>query len=301
MRPGGVSVVIPVYDDAAGLGETLESLTRQTLETTRCEVIVANDGGGGAIGDLAAAYGAREVAIRPNRGSYYARNRAVAESTGEFLAFVDADITVPETWLADGLSAFESADYVAGPIVIDRSRVRTPAEYHEFRRHAFPVKQYFENDHFGATGNLFVRRAIFESLGGFDERLRSGGDNEFGNRVYTSGMYRQIYAERLGVLHPPRGYRNLVAKRLRIARGRKLLSVLYPDRYRFAAPRLFPYLWRTLAPPRPENIRQGWARDLPFSFARYYFFTWGYKVEVNLRTLPIYYSRPARGRESAAR
>jgi glycosyltransferase AglI len=57
-----------------------------------------------------------EVSIVPNRGSYFARNRGIERAAGEDLAFVDADIVVPEDWLAVGRDALRSAEYVGGPV-----------------------------------------------------------------------------------------------------------------------------------------------------------------------------------------
>ena len=50
------------------------------------------------------------------RGSYFARNRAIAVSRGRFLAFTDRGNDLPETWLETGLRylAEHRMDYVAG-------------------------------------------------------------------------------------------------------------------------------------------------------------------------------------------
>src|SRR5690606_28065743 len=90
-----VSVVIPVYRDAPGLADTLDSLDRQTLRPTEYEIIVSNDGGDPEVRALCEARGVTEVSIVPNRGSYFARNRGIERTAGENLAFVDADIIVP--------------------------------------------------------------------------------------------------------------------------------------------------------------------------------------------------------------
>jgi glycosyltransferase involved in cell wall biosynthesis len=54
---GLVSVVIPVYRDAAGLADTLDSLDRQTLPPAEYEIIVSNDGGDPEVSALCEARG----------------------------------------------------------------------------------------------------------------------------------------------------------------------------------------------------------------------------------------------------
>lgn len=286
---GFISVIIPVYNDPDGLMETLLSLQKQTLDSSQYEIIVANDGADPLISSVCRDFKVREVKITPNSGSYFARNRAIEESKGEYIAFVDADITVHERWVETGTKALQSADYVGGPVYIDRSKIKTPAHYSEMRS-AFPFKTYMEQKYFSGAGNLFIRRSVIEDIGGFDERLQSGGDKEFGKRVYDSEKYRQYYEERILAIHPPRGYKKLVNQRVRITKGDRLLSILYPDRFTFERPSIIPYILNTLKPPWVGNIRRGYSSDLPFSFVRYYLFCWKYKIVVNLRKIPVYYS-----------
>jgi len=89
-----VSVVIPCYNGGAFLRETLESVLAQTRPAL--EVIVVDDGSTDDSGALAESFGPPVRVIRqPNQGESVARNRAIAEATGEWVAFCDAD----DTWL----------------------------------------------------------------------------------------------------------------------------------------------------------------------------------------------------------
>lgn len=88
------------------------------------------------------------------------------------------------------------------------------------------------HNHFGVTANIFVKRKVFEEIGGFDQRLKSGGDIEFGDRVYRSKKFRQIYKKDVLVIHPPRGYKNLIKKIKRVTQGNIKLNQLYPIRFK---------------------------------------------------------------------
>jgi len=285
-----VSVVIPVYRDVAGLADTLDSLARQTLAWTEYEIIVSNDGGDPEVRALCEARGVTEVSIVPNRGSYFARNRGIERAAGENLAFVDADIIVPENWLAGGRDALRTAEYVGGPVAVDEARATTPAERYEaatgFRGNTPDIRHGFF-----VTANLFVKREVFEALGGFDERLRSGGDNEFGRRVAGADEYRPRFEEGLAVLHPPRGYRALVSKAVRVAQGKETLNRLHPERYQYARPGLGRLVLNVVVPPDPRKVRRTFEPNPHFGFLSFYLFRWRFRVDVSLRLLRMYYGR----------
>ena len=58
------------------------------------------------------------VEIRPNRGSYLARNKGLEYSTGSIIIFIDADVIIPPGWLEKALSAIGTVDYLAAGIRI---------------------------------------------------------------------------------------------------------------------------------------------------------------------------------------
>lgn len=103
-----ISIIIPVYNQAAKITKTLESIARQTY--TDYEVIIVNDGSKDNVEDTFAAYYKRLTAAlgnnitqnylfinQSNAGAPAARNRGYQEAKGEFLFFCDADaILKPE-------------------------------------------------------------------------------------------------------------------------------------------------------------------------------------------------------------
>jgi GT2 family glycosyltransferase len=62
---------------------------------------------------------------------------------------------------------------------------------------------HISKSHFSVTANMFTFRKIFEEVGLFDEQRYSGGDKDWGNRVYNSG-YQLLYEEKAVVMHPAR-------------------------------------------------------------------------------------------------
>src|SRR3989338_10259334 len=88
-RPPLVSVIIPAYNEAVGLGETLESLNkiRQT-EYLNLEVIVAVNGSNDAT-ELVARRQADKVFVLTERNAAEARNIGAHAAMGEILIFLD--------------------------------------------------------------------------------------------------------------------------------------------------------------------------------------------------------------------
>lgn len=270
--PSFVSVIIPVYKDVIGLRDTLKSLSEQTIDRANYEVIVVNDGGEPEITALCKKYQVQIIEHKPNRGSYYARNRGLEIAKGELLAFVDADIKVPNDWLAKGINALKDYDYVAGAIKIDGSKINSLANYYDFRT-AFPVNNYILFGHYGPTANLFVKRKVFKEIGGFDERLRSGGDKEFGERIYRFTNYRQTYSDEFFVTHPPRDYKGLLKKQFRVYSGHRDLATLYPERYKLIKIKFRHLLKEFLTPPRNVVCDKAY----PFGYLKLFIFFWWMK------------------------
>lgn len=218
-----VSVIIPVYNDGERLRLCLAALAAQTYPASRFEVIVVDNAADESLAELSRAYPWLKLAREPRPGSYAARNTGLSLAVGDVLAFTDADCIPAPDWLEQGgarLSAEANCGLVAGRIrVFFRDPARpTAVELHE-SLHAFPQHKYVSEARYGATANLFTRRAVFEHVGPFNDQLKSGGDQEWGNRVHAAG-YRQVYCEEAAVGHPARrSFRELFRKVTRVTGG----------------------------------------------------------------------------------
>lgn len=222
------SIIIPVHGDLHGLEATLESIRAQQWDPSRVEVIVCNDGGGEAVSALAARFGCIEARLDQNRGSYAARNAGIRVARSRAIAFIDADELVTPGWLAAGTSALDHADYVGGNVVVDAGK--SPSFWKRVdATFAFPVAKYLQVSRFAPTANLFVSRSVFEQLGGFDEALTSGGDQEFGARV-ASHDFIQRYCEQAVVIHGARSFMDQLRKARRTSRGNARLQVMIRGR-----------------------------------------------------------------------
>ena len=198
-----VSVVVPVRNDRrAYLRDLLAALARQTLPRDRFEVLIGDDGSsdGSTIG-LETVDGWVRVLRGPPLNAYAARNRAARAGRAPVLAFVDSDCRPEPDWLEAGLAALERADAAAGGIRFvapERPTVWTLIDVETTKDHARQVR--FAN---AETANLFVRREVFDRVGGFDDSQPGHGDFDFAERIVAAGV-QLVYAPEALVWHPTR-------------------------------------------------------------------------------------------------
>lgn len=214
----GVSIIVPVFGQDSGIANCLACLERQDFAATY-EVVVV-DNGGGAGEELATTVSSRIRLVEERRpGSYAARNRGLATARGSIVAFTDADCLPAPDWLRRGVEALgrlERPGMVAGRIQIEVADPLRPTACELYELVAsFRQEDYLRRWHFGATANVLVHRQAIEQLGGFDARLFSFGDVDFGVRLHRAG-FTQAYAPDVVVHHPAR--RTLDALRQRGAR-----------------------------------------------------------------------------------
>jgi teichuronic acid biosynthesis glycosyltransferase TuaG len=177
-----VSVVIPAYKQASLITATLDSVAAQT-RADDVEVIVVDDGCPEGTGDVAAKHALRPTVIRQsNQGVARARNTGIANASGRYIAFLDAD----DLWLPQKLE-----------VQLDRlEKCREPAlafsQYRRVNQSGVPLDDEVHPGNFGEPGarTLFrgnyigcltaiVDRRCLETTGGFpvSAALQRGGQD----------------------------------------------------------------------------------------------------------------------------
>lgn len=265
-----VSVIVPVYNGAQTLPGLLDALEAQDYPTDRREIIVVDDASSDDTARVVAARapGVRLVQAGRNAGSYHARNLGAAQAGGEILAFTDADCLPTPGWLSAGVAAVvaQGGGLVAGAVTIEPTDRRSAVQRYDA---AFGIQQelFARYSGFGATANLFVHRDALAAAGGFDARLRSGGDHAFCRAARRAGAAFG-YCAASEVHHLPRtSFGELARKQARVARG---LVHIHP-RWSQLRPLLLPLrAWRRRAlPPLAELDREPWALRIRFAAVYY--------------------------------
>jgi rSAM/selenodomain-associated transferase 2 len=183
--PPLVSIVIPVKGDAPALERLLRDLSAETGPAIEVVVSVALPVDA-ALADVRSRYtDVIWVEGAPSRGRQ--QNAGAAAATGTWLWFVHADSRLPHGWLAAFRALDTAADVVGGAFTFALDSAAWQARLLE-RAVALRVRWF--NLPYGDQG-LFVRRRIFESVGGFSPWPLME-DVEFVRRLTRSGRVRHL-------------------------------------------------------------------------------------------------------------
>jgi glycosyltransferase involved in cell wall biosynthesis len=216
-----VSVVIPAFNAAKTIVDTVQSALTQSV--ANLEVIVVNDGSTDATGRIVA--GIDDSRLRcvsqTNRGLPAARNRGITASSGSYVAFLDSDDLLLPDFLERGLEALRAR---ANPgfaytdaYVLDEAtgRLRETSAMAQFDP---PIPPPEDSADFLATlmrinfvyVSTIAPRAVLETVGGFNESLRSCEDYDLWLRILVAGYEAAWFPGRHAIyrLHPAQMTRN---------------------------------------------------------------------------------------------
>jgi GT2 family glycosyltransferase len=240
-------VVIAALNGARTLPRQLDALLDQEVAAS-WEIVVADNGSTDGSRDIVTAYAERAENVRlvdasDGAGLAHARNAGARAARGRDLAFCDQDDEVADGWAAAMVGALEDHEFVAGALEHDRlnppwaiavrgrPQVDGLLRYPEFEDHfAFA---------FGCT--LGVRRALHETIDGFDPRFTKGcEDADYCWRLQAAGhplvfapaavTHYRFRSDVRGIFHQGRAYGESEALLYRKHRALGLRPVRHPWR-----------------------------------------------------------------------
>jgi succinoglycan biosynthesis protein ExoM len=162
--------------------------------------------------------------VEPRQNIALARNRAIENASGDFIAFIDDDEFPIRRWLVNLYTACEGygVDGVLGPVV-PHFEVGTPRWVRRgsfYKRPIYPTGLRL-NWRKGRTGNVLLKRDIIPAVKpAFREEFRAGEDQDFFRRMVDLG-YRFIWSADAIVYEsvPPFRCRRSVMLRRALLRG----------------------------------------------------------------------------------
>lgn len=173
------SVIIPLYNKECEIEGTIRSVLSQTRLPD--EIVVVDDGSTDRSAGIVQRIGSPLIRLvaQPNAGECAARNRAIAEARGEYLALIDADDEWEPGFLAEieaMIGEFPGCGlYCTGFSVVSHDGL-------------FPARGL---DRRGVVGNFFrdsahryiaipsascIPREVIDTVGGFPEGMKMAGD-----------------------------------------------------------------------------------------------------------------------------
>jgi glycosyltransferase involved in cell wall biosynthesis len=255
-----LSIIISTYNNATSLERTLESVAMQDADKSIWECVVVNNNSTDDTAERVVAFAKahNDINIRlvdeSQQGLSYARNRGIAESKGQFVAFIDDDETINEGFVSAYIDLFRNhgAFVGAGALQVryETARPKWMSHYTE-KMIANPLDLGSDIITITRTimptgGNMAFKREVFNLYGCFDANLgRKGGElfggeendmferiRDLGERIFYTPYavaYHYISDKKLTPEYFDKlSYGVGVSKRLR-AEKRGLLEELYRD------------------------------------------------------------------------
>lgn len=181
-----ISIIIPTYHEAAGIGKLIHYLLKHG-EGKIVDLIVADAGSTDETIAVATKAGAKTF-LSPQKGRAAQMNHGAAQAKGEILYFVHADTFPPPTYVADILNAVQDG--------YDLGRYRTRFDS---SRNILKINAWFTRFDlficYGGDQTLFIRRDFFESMNGFDAGMRIMEDYDIVTRAKALGAKYKIFTK----------------------------------------------------------------------------------------------------------
>ncbi|MCB0278416.1 MAG: glycosyltransferase, partial [Calditrichaeota bacterium] len=194
-----LSIIIPSYNRLDELIELLPTLEKQTLDPSRFEVIIVDDGSTDNSESFVEDY-IKTTRLKisfykqQNQGPGKARNLGMEHASGDFYIFLDSDVILPNHWAeavynqinAEQLDAFGGPDkahhsFSALLKAIDYSMTSFITTGGLRGKKGKKLAKFFPR-----SFNMGLSKAIYDKIGGFGN-LRHGQDIEYSNRIIKSG------------------------------------------------------------------------------------------------------------------
>ena len=209
-----ISFIIVAYNAGRCLGDLLDDLLAQTVPHACIQALLVDSASSDNTRRLMEDFAARApfetlVLDNPKRWLASGINVALAAASGDAVIRLDAHARMPRDFLENNLRALEKGEdivggYVAGgePGTRWESVLRT-VDTSRFCGGAAPFRNAGEARYVDTLAYALYRRKVYDSVGGYDERLRRTEDNDMHYRMRKAG-YRFYFSPDIISYHAAR-------------------------------------------------------------------------------------------------
>ena len=233
-----LSVIICTYNNVELLKRSLSAILNQSLENNKFEILVidnnSDDGTEEYIKEIISLHENLRYIKEPNQGLSYARNRAVKESRGEIITYIDDDAIAEKDFLKVVIEKFKTYPSILclGGKVIPQIDFYVPIwfikKYRNFLVLSYDAGDrdvYLDKMHGPVGANISFKRSVFEKFGLFDVNLGRNKDKYLANEEEL--FIRRIKCIVHSCLYSPDAIVRHVAKPTRVGRRFLLHRAFY--------------------------------------------------------------------------
>ncbi len=183
-----ISIIIPHFNQPDHLARCLQALAGQDTAGHQVETIVVDNNSKTMPTDVVAGFEGVRLLSETTPGPGPARNAGVAASTGEILAFIDADCIAHPGWLAAIAARIAAgAEILGGDVRIHHRDPATPTIWEAYEAEfAYRMEHYITRQGFTGTGNLACTRRVYDDVGPF-AGIGLAEDRDWGQRATARG------------------------------------------------------------------------------------------------------------------
>lgn len=213
-----ISIVIPVYNNASRLHKCLDSIKNQNYPLHKVELIIIDNESTDGSDEIAKKFADKFIVQNDQKNPYISRNIGIKMAKGDIIVLLDSTCVASTNWLSSGTNLIlAGADVVAGKVIFEISKNYDLGELFD-SLYNINNKRNVEKNGTAKGLNLFCKRAVFDKIGLFPGKSRSGEDVLWTKTVSRSGL-NLMYCDEAAVSYPSRNTGQLLKKQWRVGRG----------------------------------------------------------------------------------
>lgn len=187
------SIIVPLFNEEEHVADCLNSLLSLDFPEKKYEIIVIDNGSEDRSCEIVKKFDVKFFSM-PAVKVGAVRNYGASLAKGDIFVFIDSDCTVNNEWLKDGINELAHFDAVGGLVMLRKNPSWIEKNWVLNSSRSFK----FQNTFSGAS--IFIKKPVFDSIGGFDATLNAGEDSQLTFDLIKQGFLIDINPK-LNVTH----------------------------------------------------------------------------------------------------
>jgi len=186
-----VSVIIPCYNSANFIEETIQSVVKQNID--ELEIICVDNGSEDntieVLKKLQDSESRIKIEVEPQSGASYARTKGLSISEGDFIQFLDSDDIIRPGKITTQMNAIvaQGVDWIVSDRSILNHDLSSVLESHSYN-HLLDNKLEVGIAEVITSGNPLYKRQALEQVGGYTPKLKVGQDWDLHLKLILSDL-----------------------------------------------------------------------------------------------------------------